>query len=57
MMPPGGISYIGCRLIHRSAWKGKSANFAITEFSEVRSQKAEKASGHTSEVPSVALAL
>src|SRR5215208_5793451 len=27
------------------------------EFSEVRSQKAEKASGHTSEVPPVALAL
>jgi hypothetical protein len=21
MMPPGGIKYIGCRLIHRSAWK------------------------------------
>src|SRR5215218_10078909 len=29
----------------------------MTEFSEVRSQKAEKASGHTSEVPPVALAL
>jgi hypothetical protein len=23
-------------LIHRSAWKGVSANFAFTEFSEVR---------------------
>src|SRR5215203_566305 len=29
----------------------------MTEFSEVRSQKAVKASGHTSEVPPVALAL
>src|SRR5215203_1734851 len=29
----------------------------MTEFSEVRSQKAEKASGHTSEVPPVELAL
>jgi hypothetical protein len=25
-------------LIHRSAWKGNSANFAITEFSEVRQE-------------------
>ena len=24
-------------LIHRSAWKGNSANFVITEFSEIRS--------------------
>jgi len=24
MMPPGGITYIGRRLIHRSAWKGNS---------------------------------
>jgi hypothetical protein len=32
MMPPGGIRYIGWRLIHPSAWKGYSANFAITEF-------------------------
>jgi hypothetical protein len=26
---------MGGRIIHRSAWKGNSANFAITEFSEV----------------------
>ena len=26
-------------LIHRSAWKGNSPNFAITEFSEVGSQE------------------
>jgi hypothetical protein len=25
-----------CTFIHRSAWKEKSANFAITEFYEVR---------------------
>src|SRR5215208_5647906 len=25
-------------LIHRRAWKGDSANFAMTEFSEVRSE-------------------
>jgi hypothetical protein len=25
--------------IHRSAWKGNSANFALTEFSEIRGYK------------------
>src|SRR5215217_2236119 len=36
---------------------GLSRQSLEEEFSEVRSQKAEKASGHTSEVPRVALAL
>src|SRR5215213_6279746 len=36
MMPLGGLRHIGRRLIHPSAWKGNSANFALTEFSEVR---------------------
>jgi hypothetical protein len=27
MMPPGGIRYIGWRLIHPSAWKGNSKKF------------------------------
>jgi hypothetical protein len=34
MMPPGGLRHIGWRLIYRSVWKGNSANFAYTEFSE-----------------------
>jgi hypothetical protein len=28
--------YLGSTPIHRSAWKWNSANFALTEFSEVR---------------------
>src|SRR5215212_9402956 len=45
--------------IHPPSGKGYSAklNFRFTEFSEVRLQKAVKASGHTSEVPPMALAL
>src|SRR5215208_6159003 len=36
---PRGIRRHGASYaIHRSAWKGNSANFAITEFSEVRSR-------------------
>jgi hypothetical protein len=35
MMPPGGVGRIDHKLIHRSAWKRNSANFALTEFSEV----------------------
>jgi hypothetical protein len=38
MMPSGGLHDIGCRLIHPTARKRNSANFAITEFSEVRMQ-------------------
>jgi hypothetical protein len=36
-------------LIHRSAWKGNSANFALTEFSEVRMYRmlGNRASGVT----------
>jgi hypothetical protein len=33
-------------LIHRSAWKGVSANFAFTEFSEVRELGILRSSGH-----------
>ena len=36
MMPPGGPWHIGWSLIHPSAWKVNSANFAVTEFYEVR---------------------
>jgi hypothetical protein len=40
-MPPSGLRHISQRLIHRSAWKGNSANyFALTEFSEVQIQGA-----------------
>src|SRR5215212_5155078 len=28
--------YVVPQVIHRSAWKGDSANFVLTEFSEVR---------------------
>ena len=38
MMPPGGVRRIDRRLIHRSAWKGNSPKFALTEFSEVASR-------------------
>jgi hypothetical protein len=31
-----GTSAVLLTLIHRRAWKGNSANFALTEFSEVR---------------------
>jgi hypothetical protein len=34
---PWGFS---SEVIHPSAWKGNSANFALTEFSEVRIQNA-----------------
>src|SRR5215212_5888309 len=36
MMPPGGVRPIGRRPIHPSTWKVNSANFALTEFAEVR---------------------
>src|SRR5215217_4723299 len=36
---PGRL--LGATLIHQSAWKVNSANFALTEFSEVRSQHEE----------------
>src|SRR5215211_3129202 len=34
MMPPGGVWRIERRLIHPSAWKENSANFALPNFSE-----------------------
>src|SRR5215212_9450653 len=37
MMAPGEVRHIRGGPIHRSAWKGISANFALTEFSEVES--------------------
>jgi hypothetical protein len=33
---PYGVLCLCQSFIHRSAWKGNSANFALTEFSEVR---------------------
>ena len=38
MMAPGEARHISRGSIHRSAWKGYSANFALTEFSEVGSE-------------------
>jgi hypothetical protein len=42
--PFGILTYPDGRVgvIHRSAWKKNSANFAITEFSEVRHKSSEK---------------
>jgi hypothetical protein len=36
MMPPGGVRRIDRKLIHRTSGKVNSANFALTEFYEVR---------------------
>jgi hypothetical protein len=35
--PEYNASALPATFIHPSAWKGNSANFALTEFSEVRS--------------------
>src|SRR5918995_13770 len=41
MMTREGTYGIRRRSIHRSAWKGNSANFAMTEFSEVRLRRSD----------------
>ncbi len=38
--------FLHCALIHRSAWKKNSANFALTEFSEVRLARYRKIERH-----------
>src|SRR5215212_2415657 len=38
MVPPACAKRTWRRSIHPTAWKGNSANFVLTEFSEVRSK-------------------
>jgi hypothetical protein len=53
MMPHGGLPHSRGELIHRSAWKGRSANFASTEISEVRQRFIANSSPFATMVPLV----
>jgi hypothetical protein len=43
--------------VHRSSWKEKSANFALTEFYEVHSQKYPPGRCAYSQMPATVMAL